>query len=79
MDCPNAIMGLDEPGSSDVGSQEASLSSVSSFVNKVQTSPGDLRTVTIPEDLISKFLEVAKENSDRNIETDSWDPRWSVV
>ena len=69
MDCPDAIMGLDEPGSSDEGFQESSLSSVSSSVNKVQSPPGDLRTVTIPEDLISKFLKVAKENSDRNIET----------
>ena len=28
-----------------------------------------LRTVSLPEDLISKFLEIAKANSDRNIET----------
>ena len=28
-----------------------------------------LRTVALPEDLISKFLEIAKANSDRNIET----------
>ena len=69
MDCPDAIMGLDEPGSSGGGSQKASSSSVSSSVNNVQTSPGDLRTVSIPEDLISKFLEVAKENSERNKET----------
>ena len=69
MDCPDAIMGLEEPGSSDGVSQEASLSLVSSSVTKVQTSPGGLRTVTVPEDLISKFLEIAKANSDRNIET----------
>ena len=30
---------------------------------------GKLRTVALPEDLISKFLEIAKANSDRNIET----------
>ena len=69
MDCPDAIMGLEEPGSSDGVSQEASLSLLSSSVTKVQTSPGGLRTVTVPEDLISKFLEIAKANSDRNIET----------
>ena len=28
-----------------------------------------LRTVSLPEDLISKFLEIAKSNSDRNVET----------
>ena len=33
------------------------------------SSPAGLRTVTLPGDLISKFLEVAKVNSDRNIET----------
>ena len=30
---------------------------------------GKLRTVALPEDLISKFLEIAKANSDMNIET----------
>ena len=29
----------------------------------------EVRTVAHPEDLISKFLEIAKANSDRNIET----------
>ena len=33
------------------------------------SSPTGLRTVNVPGDLISKFLEVAKVNSDRNIET----------
>jgi len=33
------------------------------------SSPAGLRTVNVPGDLISKFLEVAKVNSDRNIET----------
>merc|ERR1719264_144699 len=33
------------------------------------TSPAGLRTVAVPGDLISRFLETAKVNSDRNIET----------
>ena len=32
-------------------------------------TPAGLRTVAVPGDLISKFLEIAKVNSDRNIET----------
>ncbi len=57
MDCPDAIMGLEESSSKDRCSED---------------DGGDkrvLRTVALPGDLISKFLNVAKVNSDQNIET----------
>ena len=57
MDCPDAIMGLEESSSKDRCSED---------------DDGDkrvLRTVALPGDLISKFLNVAKVNSDQNIET----------
>ena len=65
MDCPDAIMGLEE-SESDGGSEEDASSKSGT---KVQTSSGVLRKVTLPGDLISKFLDIAKENSDKNIET----------
>ena len=36
---------------------------------KPAMSPSGLRTVAMPGDLITKFLNIAKSNSDRNIET----------
>ena len=67
MDCPDAIMGPEESetGSKDGGSKEAE-----NLANaEKETSSGVLRTVVLPGDLISKFLEVARVNSDKNIET----------
>ena len=57
MDCPDAIMGQEESSSKDICSED---------------EDGDkivLRTVALPGDLISKFLDVAKVNSDQNIKT----------
>ena len=57
MDCPDVIMGLEES---------------SSKVRCSEDNDGEkrvLRTVTLPGDLISKFLDVAKVNSDQNIKT----------
>ena len=57
MDCPDAIMGPEEVSSKDQGSKDE------------DDDKRVLRTVSVPGDLITKFLEVAKVNSDKNIET----------
>ena len=57
MDCPDAIMDLEEVCSKDRGSEDE------------DDDRRVLRTVSVPGDLITKFLEVAKGNSDKNIET----------
>ena len=74
MDCPDAIMGDLDGGSREDEAfanvdKDSSSDASSKTGTKVQTSSEVLRKVTLPGDLISKFLEVAKENSDNNIET----------
>ena len=74
MDCPDAIMGDLDGGSKEDEAfanvdKDSSSDASSKTGTKVQTSSEVLRKVTLPGDLISKFLEVAKENSDNNIET----------
>ena len=57
MDCPDAIMDMEESSTKDQGSKDE------------DEDKEVLRTVTVPRDLTSMFLKVAKDNSDKNIET----------